>query len=105
MLKITFLTFSHPIDAFNPVLSISSIGGTYTNSYQNTGFFTPEMCPPQKTNQLKGIYTLSSRIDAAMRVFFLFFFFMTLLYLLDYFNNVLKRSSMKLAGTNMPFCK
>ena len=46
----------------------------------------------------------SSRIDAAMWVF-LFCFFKTLLYLMEYFNAVLKRPSMKLAGTSMPFCK
>ena len=46
----------------------------------------------------------SSRIDAGMRFFFLFFF-KTLLYLMNYFNTVLKRPSMKLAGTSMPFCK
>ena len=33
------------------------------------------------------------------------YFFKSLLYLMDYFNTVLKRPSMKLAGTSMPFCK
>ena len=32
-------------------------------------------------------------------------FFKTLLYLMDYFNTVLKGPSIKLAGTSMPFCK
>ena len=38
--------------------------------------------------------------------FVVFFFFLkSLLYLMEYFNTVLKRPPMKLAGTNMPFCK
>ena len=53
----------------------------------------------------------SSRIDAAMRSFvvvdclFFFIFFKTLFYLMDYFNTVLNRPSVKLDGTSMPFCK
>ena len=45
----------------------------------------------------------SSTFEATM--WFFCFVFQTLLYLMDYFNNVLKRPSMKLAGTSMPFCK
>ena len=46
----------------------------------------------------------SSRIAAVMRVFYYYLIFLkTLLYLMDYFNTVLKRPSMKLAGTSIPF--